>query len=42
MIELELATIIGILLYGGENLRNLFQEHRRRILRWIKQVVGRP
>ncbi len=35
MVEIELAIIIGIQIYGGENLRMLFQEHRRRLKRWI-------
>ncbi len=42
MIELELAIIIGIQIYGGENLRKLYQEQRRRVLRWVKQAIGRP
>lgn len=36
MIEIELAAIIGIQIYGGENLRRFFQEHRRRVLRWLR------
>lgn len=35
MVELELAIIIGILVYGGDNVRSLYQEHLRRIKRWI-------